>query len=954
MQAAEDLKEVMGGGDQPLRAYLPQSAPRVLQQILDQISLKNTFSNTTAASTDSVESSTFSPDGEALVITDREGNATLKTPQGIEIRTLDGHSQEIWHADFSPDGQIIGTASEIFRLFDRDGTLIKTLEHPFGDVGRIRFSPDGQYIAITGWGEDVISLLDIDGNLVTNINAQTVGDIDFHPNKPILANASRNGTVEIWDFQGNKVSTLEGHEQAVVGVRFSPAGDYLVSGSPDESIRLWNLEAQTSEIIDDVDGSTYGIDFHPNGEHFAAGSTGGIAKIWALDGNVVQDLPGHVGAIEDVSFSPDGNRLATAGSDGQVRMWALNSKTVADLSGHTDALWYPDVSPDGTQIATASKDGTVRIWDLSGTEIRRLELPDSFSKVVYSPDGTTLATATFPGDIQLWNVEGNLITRFPMHNTVVQGLDISPDGQYGVSGSEDFTAKLWDFEGNVITTVTHDEWVRDAVFSPDGQTFATVSEDDLARLWDLDGNLLAEFAGHADGVNAISFSPDGTKLVTASDDSTVKLWDLQGNLIHSFQNHHGRVWTVAFSPSDDAIATGTSDGYARLWDLDGNLIGEFKGHEAIVTSVNFSPDGQYLVTTSGALFAGSGDNTARVWRIASTLDDLLAQGCDWLADYLTLHPEALLELESCQRPDILPQAAPYLVQKARQTAQAGDLQLVEQQLTTALTWNPDVDLDPETLELDQNVTQVARTLSATYHLTEAQRLANQLKLEEATQAYEQALALNPAADLDPATESVEQDAALIARRHAALGLQKQGRLQAQQLKLEAATQTLEEALELYPTLDLNPDTGEIEQDIEAMVRQFSAPSQLNAGGQLVKNGDVEAAVQAYQTALDSDPDLEVLQSTWDTLCWFGSLQGQAAKVRFACENEASFSGPSTFDSRGIVLALDGDIEGAIESFQAYIDVPGRSQDRVIQGQAWIDALQSGENPFTPEVLESLP
>ncbi|ASC70040.1 WD-40 repeat protein [Halomicronema hongdechloris C2206] len=728
----------------------------------------------------------------------------------------------------------------------------------------------------------------------------------------------------------------------VRSVRFSPTGNYLVSGSADYSIRLWNLENQTSTTIDDDDlnGWIESVDFRPDGQQFAAGSSGGIAKIWDLDGNVVQTLPGHVGTVNRARFSPDGHTLAAVAGDGQVRVWSLMNKAIAQLDTHTDALWNVDVSSDGTQIATASVDGTTRIWDRSGAEIRRLELPTNqvFNDVVYSPGGNTIATSTIDGDIQLWDAEGNLVNRFAMHGQRVLGLDLSPDGKYGLSGSDDTTAKLWDLEGNVQAVVNHDEWIRDVAFSPDGQTFATTSEDTLARLWDLDGNLLAEFEGHADGVNGISFSPDGTMLVTASDDSTVKLWDVQGNLIHSFQKHHGRVWTVAFSPDGDSIATGTSEGYARLWDLDGNLIGEFKGHEEVVTGVAFSPDGQYLISASG-------DSTAKVWRIARTLDDLLAQGCDWLADYLTLHPDALMELENCQRPDLLPKAASYLVKTAMQTARTGNVQLAQQQLATALTWNPDVDLDPETPEHEQNATQMARKFSAAYSLTEGQRLAHQLKLEDATQAYERALELDAEVDLDPQTDAVEQDADLIARRYVALSLQQRGQLQAQQLKLKAAVQTLEEALDLDPTIDLNPDTEEIDQDAKAVANRFSAPGHLAAGQQQVKNGDVEAAAQAYQTAQDLDPDLEVDRRVWDTLCWFGSVQGQATTVRFACENKAYFGGVSTLDSRGIVLALDGDLEGSIESFQAYIDVPGRSQDRVIQGQAWINALKTGDNPF---------
>ena len=58
------------------------------------------------------------------------------------------------------------------------------------------------------------------------------------------------------------------------------------------------------------------------------------------------------------------------------------------------------------------------------------------------------------------------------------------------------------------------------------------------------------------------------------------------------------------------------------------------------------------------------------------------------------------------------------------------------------------------------------------------------------------------------------------------------------------------------------------------------------------------------------------------------------------------------DSRGLACALTGNLTGAIEDFQAFVDVTD-DEERKTQRQQWIEALQKGENPFTPEVLEQL-
>jgi WD40 repeat protein len=67
----------------------------------------------------------------------------------------------------------------------------------------------------------------------------------------------------------------------------------------------------------------------------------------------------------------------------------------------------------------------------------------------------------------------------------VWGLDISPDGRYALSGSEDSTVILWDFEtGELLRRFTgHTGWVPSVAFSPDGQTAFSVSDDGTLIQW---------------------------------------------------------------------------------------------------------------------------------------------------------------------------------------------------------------------------------------------------------------------------------------------------------------------------------------------------------------------------------------------------------------------------------------------------------------------------------------
>lgn len=65
-----------------------------------------------------------------------------------------------------------------------------------------------------------------------------------------------------------------------------------------------------------------------------------------------------------------------------------------------------------------------------------------------------------------------------------------------------------------------------------------------------------------------------------------------------------------------------------------------KGHSDSANSIAFSPDGKTIAT-------GSRDNTVKLWNL--DFDDLMAQGCAWLRDYLVNNPNATdEEREACQ------------------------------------------------------------------------------------------------------------------------------------------------------------------------------------------------------------------------------------------------------------------------------------------------------------------
>ncbi|MBE9164499.1 AAA family ATPase [Tychonema sp. LEGE 06208] len=296
-----------------------------------------------------VQSVTFSPDGQRLASASTDKTIKIWSRTGVLLETLEGHTQKISSVSFSPDGQLLASGSydktvKVWSLkgdgvsnsivpcpsaplFPCSPSVLFTLDGHSDSVMSVSFSPDSEIVASAS-KDKTVKLWTRNGRLIKTLTGHKgwVTGVAFSPDGAMLASASDDGTVKLWNRDGRLLRTFEGaHNSFVLGVAFSPDGKMLASAGYDNSVKLWKVDGTlVATLLKGSSDSVTSVSFSPDGLLVASGSYDRKVKLWSRSGTLLKTLTGHRDSVMSVSFSPDGKVLASAGRDNRVILWNLD------------------------------------------------------------------------------------------------------------------------------------------------------------------------------------------------------------------------------------------------------------------------------------------------------------------------------------------------------------------------------------------------------------------------------------------------------------------------------------------------------------------------------------------------------------------------------------------------------------------------------------------------------
>ena len=497
---------------------------------------------------------TFSPDGQTILITNENiaqvwaFNHQQPFDDFPPIQTFRGHQNEIEHAAFSPNGQLLITSSKkklvkIWKL--GQATAIRTYQatNPILAIGFT--DKNNQFLICSNKavqrGTLSSKLLQTDFEFPVPITSAT-----FSTNKDfILTTNKTNHHIQLWDSNRptTSIRTFAGHTAPITALGFLPnptsADPLIITGSLDHTCKLWQVETtQNAESIP-LDNTTV-LALAYSKEYIAMGCTDGTVRLWNQSTRTTKILNGHKGWVQTLTFSPQGNHLLTGSKDSTAILWDIaTGESLRTFSGHSGWVYAVAISPDGTQIATGSHD-KARIWQLNNRKPPKYFAGHTapVTSVAFSPTTNHLATGSFDGQVILW---GKTIDTFSVNKEVLS-IAFSPDGKYLLTGcTGDNIAKLWsvDNQKELSAFVGHTDWVTSVAYLPRNEEAGyekdyvlTGSRDKTIRLWEAGrGREIRQFKGHHKDVTAIALSPDGNLVVSSSKDASVKRWILHPDSI---------------------------------------------------------------------------------------------------------------------------------------------------------------------------------------------------------------------------------------------------------------------------------------------------------------------------------------------------------------------------------------------------------------------------------------
>jgi WD40 repeat protein/serine/threonine protein kinase len=578
-----------------------------------------------------VQSLAFSPDGNLLVIGERDlipgraafGNQNSRDKLNVwNLRTKSFETNILRRAQssvFLPDGKKLITASALtVRIRNTaDWSEEKSLTENYGPLA---LSRDGRHLATLN--REGVSIWGTANWREQALLPNAFGPIAFAPDGGRIVTDTRSG-LAVWPLANTNAPLLlhdstnvflrNGWQRTDGAITFSPDGRFIIASRNTLSERgvfvlsVW--DAQTGEeagtMPDDPEhiehtGLISSLAFSPDGQTLASSSLDYSIRLWNFaTRQPIGALQSHAGEVLALAFAPDGKTIASGGSDGAVKLWPTQR---APEQNPLPGTWQPVAySKDSRTLVALNRQGNIGFINARTHELeQQWPLETRFFRrgqdISVSEDLSTLAHIAEGGTVKIWNTATREATELKVADNFVETAVLSPNGHALVTSSRGRNLRWWDWREGLSTAISSD--AQRVHFARDGRTLVAIQRGGNVFVWDVATRAARfDFKIEAQLGSESALSPDGSVLAVGNMDESIQLYDTaSGEWIGTCLGHKQNVNSLAFSPDGKTLASASDDSTLKLWNVDTQQeLLTIRRLGGALRGLTFSPDGQWLV-----------------------------------------------------------------------------------------------------------------------------------------------------------------------------------------------------------------------------------------------------------------------------------------------------------------------------------------------------------------------
>jgi len=277
-----------------------------------------------------------SPDGVNRAIARYGEVRVVAGDANLPITVLETQPGKVNSLRFTRDGKTLLVASGVTGLYGRaatyevgSGKLLVSIEGHTDAIQTAIFSPDENSIATASYDRDILLWDAKTGKLKQRFTGHNgaVYSLAFSPVGRTLISGCADETVKVWDVDsGQRLDTMGQPTGEVFSVVVTADGKYVIAGSSDNRLRVWQLLSRDAPGINPLIATRF-VDESPlthlaltnDGTRLVVVSEAGNVKVLRTsDWNQVAVLETLGQTASDLTISPDGKFAIVSLMNGEI------------------------------------------------------------------------------------------------------------------------------------------------------------------------------------------------------------------------------------------------------------------------------------------------------------------------------------------------------------------------------------------------------------------------------------------------------------------------------------------------------------------------------------------------------------------------------------------------------------------------------------------------------------